>query len=108
MLQRDSLGSSLWGGHLRQEGAAVRRQHTRSQISQCRIVLTSPEEDDRDRHGLTRTEASDMATLIGDNTTLVAAVSRSTDKLDIFTSDTLGRIWTAAWRPGFTQWVDRG
>jgi hypothetical protein len=45
-----------------------------------------------------------MATLIGDNTTLVAAVSRSTDKLDIFTSDTLGRIWTAAWRPGFTQW----
>jgi hypothetical protein len=49
-----------------------------------------------------------MATLIGDNTTLVAAVSRSTDKLDIFTSDTLGRIWTAAWRPGFTQWVDRG
>ena len=45
-----------------------------------------------------------MATLVGDNTTLVAAVSRSADKLDIFTSNTLGQIWTAAWEPGFTQW----
>lgn len=45
-----------------------------------------------------------MATLFGDNTTLIAAVSRSAGKLDIFTCDTQGQIWTAAWEPGFTQW----
>jgi hypothetical protein len=45
-----------------------------------------------------------MATLFGDNTTLIAAVSRSAGKLDIFTCDTQGQIWTAGWEPGFTQW----
>jgi len=39
--------------------------------------------------------------LIGDASTLIAAVWRSPNKLDIFTTDTSGEIWTAAWEPGF-------
>jgi hypothetical protein len=34
----------------------------------------------------------------------VTAVSRSTDKLDVFVVGTDGRVWTAAWEPGFTDW----
>jgi hypothetical protein len=34
----------------------------------------------------------------------VTAVSRSTDKLDVFVVGTDGRIWTAAWEPIFTDW----
>ena len=33
----------------------------------------------------------------------VTAVSRSTDKLDIFVVGTDGRVYTAAWEPGFTD-----
>jgi hypothetical protein len=32
------------------------------------------------------------------------AVSRATDKLDIFAADVNGNILTSAWEPGFTQW----
>src|SRR5262249_521555 len=34
----------------------------------------------------------------------VEAISRSTDKLDIFVTDRAGVIWTAAWEPDFTDW----
>jgi hypothetical protein len=34
----------------------------------------------------------------------IGAVSRSTDKLDIFVTDAAGAIQTAAWEPGFTDW----
>jgi hypothetical protein len=34
----------------------------------------------------------------------VNAVSRSTDKLDVFVTDDQGVILTAAWDPGFTDW----
>ena len=34
----------------------------------------------------------------------VTAVSRSTDKLDVFVVGTDGRIWTAAWEPSFPDW----
>jgi Zn-dependent metalloprotease len=34
----------------------------------------------------------------------VNAVSRSTDKLDIFVTDQNGVIYTAAWQPAFTDW----
>jgi hypothetical protein len=34
----------------------------------------------------------------------VHAVSRSTDKLDIFATDNTGAILTSAWEPGFTEW----
>ncbi|MPY89396.1 MAG: zinc metalloprotease [Luteitalea sp.] len=34
----------------------------------------------------------------------VTAVSRSTDKLDVFVVGTDGRVYTAAWEPGFTDW----
>jgi len=34
----------------------------------------------------------------------VTAVSRSTDKLDIFVVGTDGRVYTAAWEPAFTDW----
>ena len=34
----------------------------------------------------------------------VTAVSRSTDKLDVFVVGNDGRIWTAAWEPSFTDW----
>jgi hypothetical protein len=33
----------------------------------------------------------------------VTAVSRNTDKLDVFVVGTDGRIWTAAWEPAFTD-----
>jgi hypothetical protein len=36
----------------------------------------------------------------------VSAVSRSQDKLDIFTTDYLGNILTASWQPGFSQWTE--
>ena len=36
--------------------------------------------------------------------TPVSALSRSQDKLDIFVVGTDGRVWTAAWEPGFTGW----
>ena len=36
--------------------------------------------------------------------TPVTAVSRSTDKLDVFVVGNDGRIWTAAWEPTFTDW----
>jgi hypothetical protein len=34
----------------------------------------------------------------------VTAVSRSTDKLDVFAIGLDGRVWTAAWEPSFTDW----
>ena len=34
----------------------------------------------------------------------VTAVSRNTDKLDVFVVGTDNRVWTAAWEPGFTDW----
>jgi len=34
----------------------------------------------------------------------VTAVSRSTDKLDVFVTGTDGGCWTAAWEPAFTDW----
>jgi hypothetical protein len=34
----------------------------------------------------------------------VTAVSRSTDKLDVFVVGTDGRVYTAAWEPHFTDW----
>ncbi|MBD2099964.1 zinc metalloprotease [Leptolyngbya sp. FACHB-261] len=34
----------------------------------------------------------------------VTAVSRAPDKLDVFVVGTDGRVWTAAWEPGFTDW----
>jgi hypothetical protein len=34
----------------------------------------------------------------------VGVVSRNTDKLDIFATDRVGLIWTAAWEPDFTDW----
>ena len=34
----------------------------------------------------------------------VTAVSRSTDKLDVFVVGTDGRVYTAAWEPDFTDW----
>ena len=34
----------------------------------------------------------------------VTAVSRNTDKLDVFVVGTDGRIWTAAWQPSFPDW----
>jgi len=34
----------------------------------------------------------------------VTAVSRATDKLDAFVIGNDGRVWTAAWEPGFTDW----
>jgi hypothetical protein len=34
----------------------------------------------------------------------VTVVSRNTDKLDIFVVGTDGRVYTAAWEPGFTDW----
>ena len=36
--------------------------------------------------------------------TPVTAVSRNTDKLDVFVVGTDGRVYTAAWEPGFTDW----
>jgi hypothetical protein len=34
----------------------------------------------------------------------VTAVSRSTDKLDVFVVGNDGRVWTAAWQPNFGSW----
>jgi hypothetical protein len=34
----------------------------------------------------------------------VTAVSRAPDKLDAFVVGTDGRVWTAAWEPGFADW----
>ena len=34
----------------------------------------------------------------------VTAVSRNTDKLDVFVVGTDGRVWTAAWEPSFPDW----
>jgi hypothetical protein len=34
----------------------------------------------------------------------VTAVSRAPDQLDVFVTGTDGRIYTAAWEPGFTDW----
>jgi hypothetical protein len=34
----------------------------------------------------------------------VTAVSRNTDKLDVFVVGTDGRVYTAAWEPAFTDW----
>ena len=34
----------------------------------------------------------------------VTVVSRNTDKLDVFVVGTDGRVYTAAWEPGFTDW----
>lgn len=34
----------------------------------------------------------------------VTAVSRSTDKLDVFVIGNDGRVWTAAWEPSFPDW----
>jgi hypothetical protein len=31
-------------------------------------------------------------------------VSRAPDKLDAFVVGTDGRVWTAAWEPGFADW----
>jgi hypothetical protein len=37
--------------------------------------------------------------------TYVTAVSRSTDKIDLFVVGSDGRVWTAAWQPGFSSWA---
>ena len=34
----------------------------------------------------------------------VTAISRSTDKLDVFVVGNDGRVWTAAWEPSFPDW----
>jgi hypothetical protein len=34
----------------------------------------------------------------------ITAVSRSTDKLDLFVVADDGQVYTAAWQPGFTGW----
>jgi hypothetical protein len=36
--------------------------------------------------------------------TVISAVSRSHDKLDIFLADSQGRTMSAAWQPGFPKW----
>lgn len=45
-----------------------------------------------------------MPTFPGGTYSPIGAVSRSTDRLDIFAVANDGNVWTAAWEPGFDSW----
>jgi hypothetical protein len=75
-------------------------RRTGSATNPTTITMTSGQAD-AERRGVARQDRGRNARFLANWTSPVAAVSRNTDKLDIFATAANGVVQTAAWEPDF-------